>query len=631
MNKNLKKLCALLAATAMVASLAIGCGKDDTKDSPAPETPKVESPSPETPAPETPSPKPELTPAEKERRETLYFNGQQWGPINNWNPLNSNSNNSMGQVQKDSARTLIYETLYMYNMLDGKMYPLLADGDAVWNDAHTVVTVKINKDAKWSDGTPVTADDVVYTYDVNVKYQSAAGVDYSAYIESVKAADASTVVFTAKLNKDGKAINPLKVAEYLPRQYVMQKAYLQKVEARNNNDAAAMKNDKMEDLVASGPYKPYISNDQKVVFQRDDNYWGQAASMWGRLPVPKYIAHNIFKDNAAGDVAFKGGEVDISQQFISDVASMMSGGKISTYLPELPYYVAATMPTAYFNLEKPGLDQSAVRKAIAMAVDYDQIIKAAMSGYSPTFAAVPRSLMNPTGGEQALVDHGQLKDVQWTGLDVEGAKKVLDDAGIKDTNSDGIREYKGKNLAFKAECPNGWTDWNATLEIVAAAGKTIGIDIQTYFPDANTFYDDLSNQHFDIAMWSPPAAGISNPWTRAYALLSSSYNSIPSQMNGNMGGFSNKRADEILDLIPQETDQAKLKALYTELSKIYLTEVPSFSLMYRPELFYTVNESIWTNYPQQGSKSDKGVEIPPYLCTDGYGIAGLYSLELVEK
>ena len=48
------------------------------------------------------------------------------------------------------------------------------------------LTVKINKDAKWSDGTTVTADDVAYTFDTNVKYQSSCGSDYSAYIKASK-------------------------------------------------------------------------------------------------------------------------------------------------------------------------------------------------------------------------------------------------------------------------------------------------------------------------------------------------------------------------------------------------------------------------------------------------------------
>jgi len=612
MNNRWKKMCSLLTITTMVATLAIGCATS-TKTVPKASVTKT------------------TDTGSMARNETVYYNGQQWGAINDWNPLSSNSNNAMGVSQTNSARTLIYETLYMYNMLDGKLYPLLADGDSVWNDAHTTLTVKINKDAKWSDGTAVTANDVAYTFDTNVKYESAGGSDYAAYIESVKATDDSTVVFTAKLNKAGAAINPLKVTEYLPKQYVLQKAYLQKVEARDNKDATKIKTDKMNDLVASGPYKPNIANDQKVVFQRDDNYWGKAASMWGKLPVPKYIAHNIFKDNAAGDTAFKAGQVDVSQQFISNVSSMMSGGKISTYLPESPYYLAATMPTAYFNIKKPGLDQVAVRKAIALAVDYDQIIKTAMSGYSPSFVDVPRTLMNPSASEQALVDQSALKSIQWTGNDIEGAKKLLDAANIKDTNGDGIREYKGTKLSFKAECPQGWSDWNASLEIVASAGKKIGIDITTYFPDATTFMDDLGNKNFDIAMYSPAAAGISNPWTRAYGLLSSSYNKIKTQTIGNFGGYANAKVDKLLELIPHETDQAKLKVNYTELSKIYLTDVPSFSLMYRPELFYTVNETIWTNYPQKGSKSDKGIEIPPYDLTDGYGIAGLYTIKLVGK
>ncbi|MDR1639056.1 MAG: hypothetical protein LBT59_05105, partial [Clostridiales bacterium] len=70
---------------------------------------------------------------------------------------------------------------------------------------------------------------------------------------------------------------------------------------------------------------------------------------------------------------------------------------------------------------------------------------------------------------------------------------------------------------------------------------------------------------------------------------------------------------------------AELKALYTEAVKIYLTDVPSFALMYRPELFHAVNESVWTGFPEQGD----GDNIPPTDLTDGYGIAGLYNLRLV--
>jgi len=563
------------------------------------------------------------------RNETLYFAGQQWGTINDWNPMSSNSNNGMAMAQLGSAREIVYETLFMYNMLDGKLYGLLGT-DYSWNDDKTELTVHLNKDAKWNDGTPVTAADVVATFDAHIKYETPTGADFKPYIEKVEAKDDNTVVFYAVKDKDGKPVNSLKVLDYIPKVYVMQKAYLEKVAERNNNDADAIKQDKMEDLVSSGPYKPYYSDDQKVILVRDDNYWGQAESMWGKLPAPKYLAHTIFSGNDTALVALKQGEVDVAQIFVANVQDLWEKDNlpISTYIDEPPYGICAAMPTIWFNTRKQGLDQKAVRKAIAMAVDYDQINKAAMTGQSPTFEEVPRSVMNATDAEQSLIDKDALKDYQF-GNDPEGAKKLLDEAGIVDTDGDGIREYpKGNNLSFKAECPEGWSDWNATLEIVAAAGKEIGIDISTYFPDASTYTEDYTTANFDIVMATPGGtASISCPWQRCLELMGSDLNDNKVVTRGNYGRWKNDRADELLKLIPNESDTAKLKEYYTELSKIYLDEVPSFTAMYRPAAFHIVNESVWTNYPQQ----DDGTNIPPYDCTDGYGVAALYNLTLVEQ
>lgn len=625
MRKRFNKWSALLTAGAMTMTLLSGCQKAASTDGTG-QTSKAEETTQTTAQTTTAEEKKDSADAgSTPRNETLYFNGQQWGTINDWNPLSSNSNNAMAVTQQDNARVLVYETLFMYNMLDGKLYGLLGK-DYSWNDGQTELTITLNPDAKWSDQTPVTAQDVAYTFDCHKKYASAQGSDYSNYIDSVVAKDDHTVIFKAKLDDKGLPENPLKVVEYVPKIYVMQKAYLQKVEQRNANDADKIKQDRMDDFVASGPYKSYYNDDQKVVFVRDDNYWGKA--LWGKLPAPKYITHVIYENNAAGDTAFKAGEVDVSQQFITNVQKLWEedGLPISTYIDEAPYGVCATMPTAFFNVEKPGLDRKEVRKAIAMAVDYDQIIASAMSNQSPSFKDVPRSIMNPTSGEQALVNQDALKDYQFTGNDVEGAKALLDKAGIVDKDGDGIREIDGKNLTFKAECPDGWTDWNASLEIVAAAGSKIGIGIETYFPDANTFYDDMTTRKFDICMWSPPAASVANPWGRAMAFMSTDYAKLKVNWTGNYGGYINEDANNLLKKIPLETNKDTLKEYYTELSRIYLDEVPSFSLMYRPMVFHAVNESVWTGFPQL----DDGDNIPPTDCTDGYGIAALYNLVNVK-
>jgi peptide/nickel transport system substrate-binding protein len=366
--------------------------------------------------------------------------------------------------------------------------------------------------------------------------------------------------------------------------------------------------------------------------------------MFGKLPAPKYLAHTIFKDNAAGSVALAKGEVDVSQQFNSNIQTlwMNYGLPISTYLPDAPYGIGASLPTAFFNQKSYGLDQLAVRKAIAMAVDYPTIIANAMTNQSATFDQVPRSLMNPTDGEQATYDHAAVKDLQWAGNDIEGAKKLLDAAGIKDTDGDGWREYKGKKLSYVATCPNGWSDWQASIEVVAAAGKKIGIDITTNYPEWSVYQtvvtksDSPLPEKYDIFMMWSDGAGPTQPWSRIHKLMGTdswmdtkTNKGMASNWNGNWSQYSNPAADKLIAEIPTLTDPAKLKADYTELVKIYLSDIPSFTLMYRPQAFHAVNETVWTNFPHKGDGTNPPV--PPLDMTDGWSIAGLYNLTLVSK
>ncbi|MBI1880066.1 MAG: ABC transporter substrate-binding protein, partial [Chloroflexi bacterium] len=488
------------------------------------------------------------------RDETLFYNGMQWGSVVGWNPYSNSNNNAMAISQEDNARVIMFETPYMYNMLDGQVYPLLADGDYEWNADRTEITFKLKEAAHWSDGTPVTAEDVAYTWATHVKYETPVGAAYKDYIEDIVAVDDQTVTVKAKLDEDGKAVNPLLVAAYLSTNYVIQKAWTETLEERVKGDATELLADTAEDVVYSGPYHKFFTDDTKVVYVRDDNYWGQDASMWGKLPVPKYLAHTIFKDNAAGSVALAKGEVDVSQQFNSNIQVLWENYAlpVSTYLPEPPYGIGASLPTAYYNLESPGLDQVAVRKAIAMAVDYPTIIANAMTNQSATFDQVPRSLMNPTEGEQTMYDQDAIADLQWVGNDIEGAKALLDEAGIVDSDGDGWREYEGENLHYVATCPNGWSDWQAAIEVVAAAGKEIGIDITSNYPEWAVYQTIVTKsdtplpEGYDIFMMWTDGAGPTQPWGRIRHLLSSEFVGLPSNWNGNWGQYSNPDVDALI-------------------------------------------------------------------------------------
>jgi len=644
-----KRLFALLLAVVMLVGALAACGQAETPVStPTPQTPDSppDSPpdAPDTPAGPYATREPFVKPAVADdvpRNETLWFNGFQWGSSNGWNPISNEMNNPLAiQQDPDGARLVMMETPYMYNMLNNTMIPLIADGDYSWNADGTELSYKIKKAALWSDATKITAHDAAFSWEFGTKYSRDGNANWTPYIADVVAQDDETVVIKAVLvdhNGAQVAANPLMMITYLGQNYINQKAWLEALIDRNGGDISAMYADPGEDVVFSGPYAPYFMDDVRTILVRDDGYWGQHADMWGQLPVPKYIANVNYETNAAGDSAIAAGDVDVSQQFIMNVNLLWEEQDlpISTYLPDAPWFIAANMPTAYFNLNSPavGIDNPAVRKAIAIATDYDLILANAMTNQSPSFADYPRSLMNPTAPEQAMYDQSAVSHLQWTGNDIDGANQLLDDAGILRNPGNGgpnggWREIDGEILSFKVSCPEGWSDWQMAMEIVAAAGPDIGIQLETYYIGWDIYQTIHTAGHqteLDIFMFSTQGISPAQPWSRIRALLSSEFNGLDGNWTGNFGQYNNDRVDELIKSIPLEKDAAKLKEIYTELVEIYLTDVPSFSLMYRPEKFHTVNESIWTGF----TNANDGRNVPPVNCTVGYAIADLYNLRLV--
>ncbi|MGE5464952.1 MAG: ABC transporter substrate-binding protein, partial [Syntrophothermus sp.] len=268
----MKKLLYILSVLVVASMILTACGGAAPTAAPATEAPQQATQAPV--ATEAPTQAPTEAPTEAAtqapgdantlpRNETLYFNGQQWNPVTCWNPYVSTCNNALAIGQQDNARVIMFETPYLYDMLDGQVYPLLADGPYTWNDAMTELTFKIKPAAKWSDGTPVTADDVAYTWASHLKYETNIGTGNKDYIDTIEAVDPQTVVIKAKLDANGKAVNPLIVAAYVSSNYVLQKAWTQKLEERTGSDATAFKADVAEDVVYSGPYHKFFADDSK--------------------------------------------------------------------------------------------------------------------------------------------------------------------------------------------------------------------------------------------------------------------------------------------------------------------------------------------------------------------------------
>jgi peptide/nickel transport system substrate-binding protein len=574
-----------VAVLAACAALAFAGGK---KEAPA----GGAAPAPAAAAPASPTSLP--------RNETLYVGGLLWGAPQNFSPF---ATAGTFPVTYNNAVFLVYEPLFMYNQLSNQSEPLLGKSFE-WTDA-TTLKVTLQKGTKFNDGSPLTSEDVVYTY-MLAKTNPTPWSSYMSYIDEVVAQGPETVLI--KMNKNRQ--NRLYILDSLNHVWIIPKAHWTGFLAKNNNDFTKALNEFNANPIGSGPYKVIFYDETRVVAQRNDDYWGK--SVFGKLPAPKYIAHLIYKSNDAASNAFRQGEIDVNQQFMPKVWTLWEGQKeklYKTYLPEAPYYIPAMIPSLVINMTRKGLGTiPELRRALAMSIDYKKIADVAMSGYSDKM--VP-ALILQVPSEKALVDESKLASLRYT-MDVDAANKLLDSIGAK-PGADGIRVMPdGMRLGpWDVMCPYGWSDWNASLEIVVQSAKKIGVELRTKFPEQPVWNTDTRTGNFDITMFNTPAASISMPWERMRAFMDSSDIKPlgePVAASNNFGRYKNERADAIIKAIPAENDPAKVKALYTELNQIYLTDLPQIGLMYRPGAFYTVYEGVWKGFPDVNNNPNN---IPP--------------------
>ena len=557
------------------------------------------------------------------RNETLYFNGILWNPVTHYNPYFVGSGTTFAIRGGNVAGQLLYETLFLYNRVDGKVYPHIGE-TYTWNGYNLRVTLR--KDVHFNNGQKLTAADVVNSWTIHKEYTTGSSSQWTAqYLLDVVVIDDYTLEFRANPQK----FNPISITDSLYSRYITSKAEIDRIlkivdpargSAQSNKNALASYPN--GEPVATGAYKPLFNDDTRVVLIRDDNYWGKAK--YGKLPAPKYIAHMIYKDNPAGDAAFEAGQVDVSQQFINQVWNMFPKG-IETYLPQAPYYFPGVIPTLIYNTRKPGLNDPVVRKAINLCLDYPTMANNAASGYS---APAGSHFMLPIPAETALVDWDQLKQYQWgdnRADRVAQANRELDAAGWV-RGADGVRAKGGVRLAFTAICPTGWTDFQATLEVVAQSSKDVGISVVTEYPTSQVVTTRREEGDFDINLNNTGGSGtgLYSPWGRWNQAMGS--NDIPPVGTrnpvGNWGRWENAEFNQILLQLASETDAAKKKQMYTRLNIIFLQENPVGVAWYRPQNFHTVNTTVWTGFPKLGD----GTNIPPDLCSEGYGFLSLFRL-----
>ncbi|SDT31722.1 peptide/nickel transport system substrate-binding protein [Friedmanniella luteola] len=535
--------------------------------------------------------------------DTLFVSGFQWGPPGNFNPFGAAPAWPAGGGQSQ----LVYETLLRFNLIDGSLQPGL--GRELQETDRQTFTVPLQDGTTWSDGSELTAADVVFTFELSRKISTSSSSVWT-YLDAVTAPDPRTVQFTLKSSP----YNPGSVRDAIAKVLIVPEAVWSAI---SEDEISAETN---LEPVGSGPYRIGKADQTQVTLERRDDYWGTTA--FG-TPAPLAIVHPIFKTGNDGDIKLQSGEIDASQQFTPQIWKMWEEKQrpVATWLKEKPYYLPGNLPLLIFNLDRKGLDDVRVRRAIAHAVDYPNIAATAMSSYSDPARA---SLVVPSGFEEKFFDAAAVDADGWS-YDADEAVRILEEEVGAEKGSDGIYVLPdGTRLGgWELITPTGWTDWNTACEIVAKSAKAVGIGIETKFPQAPTMQKAMQNGDFDLCMYSYSGVSPASPWVRFRdALDDRGVADRGKTAFYNYNRFSHPDVPGLLDAAAGATSEEEAKTAYAALDTIYREQIPVVPLMYRPLEFYEFQTSNWTNFP-----TAENPYAPPMW--QGAGISWLFKITKV--
>lgn len=557
------------------------------------------------------------------REQTVYVGGFQWGQPSSFNPLASSPD---WPVHPGNSLNLFYETLLVFNTLTGEMQPQLAQSYRVLPDA---IEVTLQPTAKFSDGTRVTAEDVKYSFDLGRDHKSLRTATVWPFLQRVEALSDGRARFVLEPARK----NPLMVLDALQEVYVLPRHAIEPLLASVNGNISEFTKLKFDvRSVGSGPYDMHSYSAEKVATVRRDDYWGNDALYGGRRAAAKYVVHPVFKSNSHYSVALRQGRLDASSAFMPRIWLKAAQGVRSWY-DKAPFFAPGAMPVLWINHLRPPLDDVHLRRAMAFAIQYDDIRELAVSGYSEP---VKPGLILPFGFEGKYYSEEDARKYGATFYEPERARGELAAGGYQSVfDAEGklleMRDRSGARVpTLFIKSPTGWSDWEAAVRIVVRSLRAVGIDVRERFVDGALYYPAGQTADFDLYMATPASAPTpSKPWSRFDAVLTKQDFSPPGEkMYSNIGRFNDPKSpkyiprfNELLDLIPTLTDEAQLIAAYRELNVLCMQQQPVLPLVYRPDQFYEFSTRAWTGF----STADNPY-LPPQIPGSRMGTRALWYL-----
>lgn len=507
------------------------------------------------------------------RGETVYTGGSQWGPPSSWNPIQRGG-------ETTGVRGLLYETLYLFDPWNIELEPWLAEsGDWISDDEYELT---LRGGINWSDDTPMTAEDVAFTVELG-RVDTVPYAGLFEWLDTVTVIDDRTVRFTFGDPRRGEWDNFLTTTQIVPEH-----------RWRSVPEEELISYPNMENPVGSGPYVYHSHNDSQMVWERNEQWWGQEA-LDLRMQ-PRYLVDRVYPGNEAAFRQVVHNHLDLSNFFLPGIEQTVANEEqVATYYPEEPYMLSAN--TAYLipNHTRAPMDDAAFRRALAFSIDVDRIVDEVYGGI--VRAADPTGLLptwEPFIDEETVAQHG-------FSYDPEEARRILSAAGYVDSNGDGFVETPdGSGIELNLIVPDGWSDWNEAAYVIAQSAQEAGISIAVDFPSNTTLTDRRAAGEFDLVIDN--RTGLSNTPFTHYRFLYQ----LPvrgQQQDQNIGRYEDQQAWQVTQNLGRlSVGDPGFGELMSQLQEHSLVQMPAIPLWYNGA-WSQVNHGTWTNWPSSDDET----------------------------
>ena len=435
----------------------------------------------------------------------------------------------------------VYESLVFVDALkSGAATPWLAS-KYKWSNHNKTITFTIRSGVKWSDGKPLTAADVVYTFQL-IKKNSA--LDLQAVWSVLKSVTRSGNKVTFKFKTAA-----VPYFYYVAGQQPIVPQHIWK----SVSDPVKYKD---PHPVGSGPFKLSSCSPQVMKYTKNTHYWQKGLPKIDTVYYPAYTSN----DPANQDLA--SGKAQWGSQFIPSINSFyLSKSKDNHY-----WFPPVSNVSVFINLKNPLLKNAAVRRAMAYAIDRARVSKIGEYGYEP--ASNQTGIVTPTF--KSWLNKKLAKKFTYNPTK---AKSILTNAGFKLKN--GVFQTKaGKPLSFTMINIGGYSDWVASAQIVISNLKAIGIKVTPSNLSATTYNNDNYTGKFELSYNGNEAGGPAPYYELRQELYSPNSAAIGKLASSNWERYYNKNVDKLIEDYAATTSSAKQHAIVNQLEAAMVRDVP---------------------------------------------------------